>query len=131
MRVVVLAVGSRGDVQPYVALGLGLQRAGYHVVVATHAPFRELVTERGLQFRPVGGNPREIIESEAGQAWLRSGRNPIEFYRAFVRLARPLMQHGLADTWVVCRDADAIVYSALGWGAYSVAERLGVCRDGR
>src|SRR3989304_4329314 len=38
--ITLLTSGTRGDVQPYLALGLGLQAAGYRVVVATHANFR-------------------------------------------------------------------------------------------
>src|SRR5437867_3212303 len=39
VRIVLLAVGSRGDVQPFVELGVGLEAAGFEVVVATHPPY--------------------------------------------------------------------------------------------
>lgn len=126
MRIVILAIGSRGDVQPYVALGLGLRRAGHRVRLATHAVFRDFVVGRGLEFFPLEGNPREAIDSEAGQAWLRSGRNPIAFFRHLYRLAEPLIERSLADSWAACQGADAIVYSALGWPGYHIAEELGV-----
>lgn len=42
LRITILAVGSRGDVQPYCALALGLQRAGHRVRVATHYNFEGL-----------------------------------------------------------------------------------------
>ena len=38
MNVMILTLGSRGDVQPYVALGVGLQRAGHRVTLATVSP---------------------------------------------------------------------------------------------
>jgi len=38
VRVAVLAIGSRGDVQPYVALGLGLRAAGHDVRLAARSP---------------------------------------------------------------------------------------------
>ncbi|HEX8204040.1 MAG TPA: glycosyltransferase, partial [Isosphaeraceae bacterium] len=53
MRVVVTAAGSRGDVQPCVALGLGLQRAGHEVTLASWEPYRRMAEGRGLAFRPV------------------------------------------------------------------------------
>jgi sterol 3beta-glucosyltransferase len=43
MRVVILTVGSRGDVQPYVALGGGLRRAGHAVTLATHREFESFI----------------------------------------------------------------------------------------
>jgi hypothetical protein len=42
--ITILAVGSRGDVQPYCTLALGLQRAGYRVRIATHYNFEEFVS---------------------------------------------------------------------------------------
>ncbi len=51
MRVTIVTIGSRGDVQPFIALGKGLQRAGHSIVIATHEEFRGFVTENGLEFR--------------------------------------------------------------------------------
>ena len=54
MRITILAFGSRGDVQPYVALGLGLQQAGHQILVCTGDDFETFVTARGLDFHPAG-----------------------------------------------------------------------------
>jgi UDP:flavonoid glycosyltransferase YjiC (YdhE family) len=107
-------------------LGLGLLRAGYDVRVATHAIHREFVTGHGLGFADVEGDPREIMERDAGQAWLESGSNPLRFMREFTRLAGPLADKLLADAWEACRDADAIVISTLGFPGYHVAEKTKV-----
>ncbi|HEX2907098.1 MAG TPA: glycosyltransferase [Phototrophicaceae bacterium] len=50
MRITILALGSRGDVQPYVALGVGLQRAGHAVRVVTFENFAPLVQGRAWIF---------------------------------------------------------------------------------
>ncbi len=50
MRLTIPTTGSRGDVQPYVALGLGLQAAGHRVRLATHADFESFVRGYGLDF---------------------------------------------------------------------------------
>lgn len=47
---VILSAGTRGDVQPYVALGKGLQEAGYRVRLVTHENFAGLVKGHGLSF---------------------------------------------------------------------------------
>jgi sterol 3beta-glucosyltransferase len=125
LRITILTIGSRGDVQPYIALGLGLQRAGHEVTLATHEPFASFVQRYGLRFRAIAGNPREAMEGEIGQAWLKT-RDPVSFIRDFRRLVSPLMERGLQDTWEVCRGSEAIVFSSLGIGAYHVAERLQV-----
>lgn len=51
----ILIVGSRGDVQPFIALGKGLKAAGHRVRLSTHVNFREFVSENGLEFYPLKG----------------------------------------------------------------------------
>lgn len=128
-KIVILASGTRGDVQPYLALGLGLQAAGYRVGVATHAAFRPLVEGRGLPFLPVDGNPSELMAAPGGQSaltfdgsWLRSIRGSLSFLRA----ARPLYHRMLESAWQACQGADALVIGlATTWGAH-IAEALDI-----
>ena len=54
-------VGSRGDVQPFVALGNELQRHGHRVRLATHAVFDKFVRDSGLDFYPIGGDPTQLM----------------------------------------------------------------------
>ncbi|NEQ25542.1 MAG: hypothetical protein F6K28_42070, partial [Microcoleus sp. SIO2G3] len=77
LHITILAVGSRGDVQPYCALALGLQRAGYRVRIATHYNFEEFVSQLGLEFAPIAGNYQELLQSEAGQKLLAGQRSKL------------------------------------------------------
>jgi sterol 3beta-glucosyltransferase len=52
-KITILTVGTRGDVQPYVALGAGLQKAGYRVKIATEVGFEKLAHDYGLDFAPL------------------------------------------------------------------------------
>ena len=62
MNVVIQIVGSRGDVQPFVALGQVLKnKYGHRVRIATHPTFRDFVTENGLEFFSIGGDPAELM----------------------------------------------------------------------
>ena len=62
MNVVIQIVGSRGDVQPFVALGQVLKNKYRHRVrIATHPTFRDFVTENGLEFFSIGGDPAELM----------------------------------------------------------------------
>jgi sterol 3beta-glucosyltransferase len=126
MRITMLAVGSRGDVQPYVALGRGLQCAGHAVKLGSHLEFEPFIRDRGLDFAPVEGNPRELLESEAGQAWLASGRNPVAFVRHMHRLVEPIFDRSFADSIAACADAEAIVFSPVSFAGYHIAEQRGL-----
>lgn len=46
MRIAIIALGSRGDVQPYIALGVGLQKAGHDIRLIAHENFEGLVKAR-------------------------------------------------------------------------------------
>lgn len=125
MHITILTLGSRGDIQPYLPLGLGLQRAGFKVRVATFNAFREFVLSQGLDFAPIHGDARSTMNSQAGQAWLRSGRNFVAATREIRRtfLGEDLMP-AFNDGLEACRDSDAIIYSFMGASAYHVAEKL-------
>ncbi|KAI5865792.1 glycosyltransferase family 1 protein [Durotheca rogersii] len=62
LNVVIQIVGSRGDVQPFVALGQVLKNTyGHRVRVATHTTFQKFVEENGLEFFNIGGDPAELM----------------------------------------------------------------------
>jgi sterol 3beta-glucosyltransferase len=127
MHITLATVGSRGDVQPYIALGVGLKAAGHSVRVATHTHFESTIREYGLDFSPVVGSPRETVESELGQRWLATGSNMFGFVKHMAELMRPMMATATSDCLVACKDADLVLYSVLGWlGAFSVVEKLGI-----
>ncbi|KAL8672527.1 MAG: hypothetical protein Q9168_003030, partial [Polycauliona sp. 1 TL-2023] len=62
LNVVIQVVGSRGDVQPFVALGKVLQEEyGHRIRLATHPTFRSFIEENGLEFFSIGGDPAELM----------------------------------------------------------------------
>lgn len=127
MQITILTVGSRGDVQPYVALGQGLQRAGYSVRIATHGRFRELVEAHGMAYSPVNGDPMSAIRAEAGQSWLETGSNPVTFVRRMLDVAQPMMAQILEDYWQACEGADMVLYPVLATlAAVGIGESMGI-----
>lgn len=61
LNIVVQVVGSRGDVQPFIALGNELQKYGHRVRIATHDVFSDFVRGHGLEFYPIGGDPVTLM----------------------------------------------------------------------
>ncbi|NDJ52621.1 MAG: glycosyltransferase family 1 protein [Chloroflexi bacterium] len=66
MHITILALGSRGDVQPLVALGKGLKQAGHEVRLATFENFAQLVMGAGLDYHKVPGNSQDILDGVVG-----------------------------------------------------------------
>lgn len=64
LTIAILIVGTRGDVQPFIAIGKRLLAYGHRVRLATHANYREFVMEQGLEFFPLGGDPKILAECE-------------------------------------------------------------------
>ncbi|PYH78799.1 UDP-Glycosyltransferase/glycogen phosphorylase [Aspergillus uvarum CBS 121591] len=61
LNVVMHVVGSRGDVQPFIALGQELQKHGHRVRLATHLVFRDFVRAHDLEFFNIGGDPAQLM----------------------------------------------------------------------
>jgi UDP:flavonoid glycosyltransferase YjiC (YdhE family) len=91
MRVMVFAAGSRGDVQPLVALALGLQRAGHDVVVAAARDFGPFVEAQGLSFHGFSADVRDLLDSDLGRSWLgHSSHRPMLELKLLTKMV---------DTW--------------------------------
>ncbi len=124
MTITMLAIGTRGDVQPYIALGVELQRAGYAVRVATFANFASFVTQHGLEFYPIRGDVTAVAASDkvksAGQA-----DSPLKFIRSFNTL-KSLVFELQQDFWAACEGATAVVYHPGVAIGYFIAQELGI-----
>jgi sterol 3beta-glucosyltransferase len=126
MRITILTIGTRGDVQPFVALGLGLQQAGHTVQLAAPAIFESFVRSYGLNFAPLCYDPHNFMAGEQGQAHLKSGQNPIAMSLEWTKSFRPLIERFLAESWSICQETEAIICSVWHFGGVHIAEKLGV-----
>lgn len=63
LNIVVMVIGSRGDIQPFLKLGKLLKEEhGHRVRIATHPAFKKFVEQdSGLEFFSVGGDPAELM----------------------------------------------------------------------
>lgn len=127
MRIVMFAFGSQGDVRPSVALGAGLRRAGYEVRFGTDRAFEPMIGDAGLQFTPIAGDIRSLLQGEQGRDLLATGGNPVRLALSILRLMRPTLLQMFDEIWAACQDADAVVLAgASALGGSSVAEKLGI-----
>ncbi len=121
MNITIATMGTRGDVQPYVALGKGLQRAGHTVRIATFANFAPFVQRHGLAFAPIAGDSIALME-----AIIHAGTNPLAFMHSSYQFYRPIMEQVLEDTRRACEGADLVVCQLVCIYTYHLAEKLGI-----
>ncbi|GAB4453898.1 MAG: glycosyltransferase [Anaerolineae bacterium] len=107
MRIAMLTFGSRGDVQPYIALGVGLKRAGHAVRLAAPAQFEAFVTSYGLDFVPLPGN----VEAIARNFVERAKFNLVRTIQVLAEQIPPVAAVAYRQIVSACADADAIVHA--------------------
>jgi UDP:flavonoid glycosyltransferase YjiC (YdhE family) len=125
MYITILAYGSRGDIQPYVALGKGLKQAGHKVRLAAPRMFESFVTEYGLEFAPLAGDPTALMQQTVQR--VGTGGNILRAARVVLEYALPLAAEVMIDCTRACQSADAIIHSMLlATAGHEIARRLGV-----
>ncbi len=125
-KIVIFAAGSRGDIQPCVALGRALRARGDEVRLVASARYAPMAVAAGLELAPLTADPTEILESDAGQELLAGGRNPVKFLGGFRRILGPMAERLLAECSDACKGADLILGPTLGFLPRHIGEHLGV-----
>ncbi|MBN1966070.1 MAG: glycosyltransferase family 1 protein [Anaerolineae bacterium] len=123
MHVVISTFGTRGDVQPFIALALGLQQAGHHVTLVTSDTFTDWIQAYGVDTHPVHYNPQEFVEHPGTQAVMKGRGNPIRAF-GIMRDVLGRATGALDELWQVVQKADFVVQSYGGAGALEAAEKL-------
>ncbi len=126
MRIVIIAAGSRGDVQPYVALGEGLKDAGHEVRLVTNINYEALVNAHGLAFWPVDVNTQDLAEGDRMRALLESG-NLLAQMAELAKMAKESAIKVAARGLEACQDADMVIGGLSGmFVAAAISERTGI-----
>ena len=110
-RIAIATVGTQGDVQPYLALAVALQRRGYSVVLGAPDDFEDLITRYGVEFRSLGGSMQQFLtqtrfENAMSQSLLINGPSLLRQGQMIVDTAARL-------SWEMAQGADAIKFA--GW----------------
>jgi len=116
-----LTIGSRGDVQPYIALGKALKKEGHSVKIVTHGEFGPWIKSYGLEFMPIAGDPSELMSLMVS--------HPTISY-SFVRDAKSKFSSWINElldsSWKACQDTDVLIESPSSFSGIHIAEALGI-----
>ncbi|KAF9767666.1 hypothetical protein IL306_015126 [Fusarium sp. DS 682] len=134
LNVVIQVVGSRGDVQPFIALGTALQRYGHRVRLATHDNFTDFVRSSDLEFYPIGGDPEDLMAYMVKNPGLIPSMESLR--GGDIGRKRTMMSEMLRDCWSSCVKpdpvsnrpfvADAIIANPPSFAHVHCAEALGI-----
>ncbi|KAI9822322.1 MAG: Sterol 3-beta-glucosyltransferase [Pycnora praestabilis] len=121
LRITCLTIGSRGDVQPYIALCKALLAEGHKPRIATHAEFEPWVRQHGIEFAPVDGDPAELM-----RICVENGMFTYSFLREASVKFRGWIDELLTSAWTACQDTDLLVESPSAMAGIHIAEALGI-----
>jgi sterol 3beta-glucosyltransferase len=112
MRILIIAPGSRGDVQPYIALGKGLQDAGHYIRLVSHSNFESLITSYGLEFWSFGNDVKDAVESTEMRELTEKGN----FLLLLAKMAKEAQREALrfAEGGLLAAQSMDIVLSGIG-----------------
>jgi UDP:flavonoid glycosyltransferase YjiC (YdhE family) len=123
MRIAIIALGSRGDVQPYIALGKGLKEAGHTVRLIATQDFESQVKSHGLEFWSIRGNSQESIEDKEWRDVSEKG-NLIVIMSQLIKHALRSSMEWIEDALIACQGMDLLISGSVGLSiAISLAEK--------
>jgi sterol 3beta-glucosyltransferase len=131
MKILIVTIGTRGDVQPYIALGRALMEFGHEITICTCAHFEPFVREYGLGYAYVNNDFIDFMHTPEGKIILG---NAGSLWETLVTIAPMISKLGnlqerqMADVWAASKesDPDLILYHMKALGAPDFAEKLGV-----
>jgi sterol 3beta-glucosyltransferase len=108
MKITILAYGSRGDIQPFLALAVGLKKAGHVPTLAAPQTFEQLITRSKVSFYPLPGDP-QVISSRFNDA----GQNPVATIRAISDYVFEIAPQVVQAAINACAGAELIIHGFL------------------
>lgn len=88
MKIALLTLGTRGDVQPYAVLGQALKQRGHDVTLSTAKNFEQLARSYQINFALVDADFQEFLETEGGKKMLK---NPFRARRNLSKWVFPMV----------------------------------------
>jgi rhamnosyltransferase subunit B len=122
-RVVVTAVGSLGDLHPYLAIALGLKARGHDAIVATSECYRQKVLPLGLGFRPLRPDSEDVSNPDVMRRFMDLRRGTERVLRDWIL---PVLRESYEDTLAAAQGADLLVSHPITFATRLVAEKEGI-----
>ncbi len=108
MKIAILTLGTRGDVQPYAVLGQALKQRGHQVTLSTAKNFEQLVKSYDIAFAPVEADFQELLNSDEGKKMMKG--NPFAVKRNLNTWVYPLITNSLTEFYKLAKESDIVLY---------------------
>ena len=119
LKIVFLTIGSRGDVQPFIALALRFKQDGHACTIATHSEYKEWIEKHGILFKDVKGDPSKIM-----QLCINHSLFSIQFIRTVFGNFREWLDELLLSSYEACKGCDCLIESGGSLAGIHIVEKL-------
>jgi sterol 3beta-glucosyltransferase len=129
MHLLLMSLGTRGDIQPFVALGKALQRSRHEVTLCTSSGFEPWIREHGLGYAHLNNDILDLVNSEAGREAMEQTGGLLGLPKRMIDASRrfkSIFRRALAEEWEAAQGIDAVIYNPGAVGGYHIAQALGV-----
>ena len=109
MHITILSAGSLGDIQPFLVLGLALQAREHTVRLAAPKNFNALIGSQHLEPFPMRTDFQQMLEGQAGQQMVASGKNVLQTMREGQRVMKDNFPLLVEDVWQASQDTDCLI----------------------
>lgn len=107
MKIAILTLGTRGDVQPYAILGKALKERGHQVVLSTARNFESLIASYGLDFVPVDADFQALLNSKEGN---KIRKNPFLARKHLKKFVYPMMKDAFVKFYELAGQSDKVLF---------------------
>lgn len=122
--IIIATMGSRGDVEPYVGLGIELQKLDYKVIISAPAVYHDLVCANKLSFRELKAvNPQEMMKIPEVESRFSKG-NMLGAIIVLMKKSKSVIRQYLEEVYNNMQGADLIVLSMIPYGSMDAAEKM-------
>lgn len=123
-RIAIAAIGTMGDVQPFVALALALKRRGHSVVLSATSDFEGFVTDHGVEFQTLGSDIQAFLRQSQFDNVM--SKNSLLYAPKLLRDGQKILKQACKNLWITSQNVDAIVFHQTTNFAVDIAEALDI-----
>jgi sterol 3beta-glucosyltransferase len=121
IKIVMLTIGSRGDVQPFIGLAQGFIEKNYNVKIVTHKCFEQFVKSNGIEFGGLSSDPKELMK-----LCVNNSMFSMNFINEGKKIFLDKLDNLLQEAYEECKGANWLLATPTSIAGYHIAEKLDI-----
>jgi sterol 3beta-glucosyltransferase len=126
MKIVICTMGSRGDVEPYLSLGIELAQLGHEIYISAPVVYKELVEETKLNYLAMNSvSPQDMMKIPDVQRAFESGKM-VKALVLLMKKSKLVIKDFLKEMYKNTQGMDAVITTMILYGAFDGTEKQNI-----